>query len=526
MRRSVLCPVLVGRDRELLGLRTALDDAKTGRGGVALVTGEAGVGKSRLVKDLEAVARQDGWTVLSGRGAGGQTQLPFRALIEAFCSAFRASGPPDAPELVPFRRVLGQLVPEWRQEGSVRNDDFLVVLGEAVLRLLRVMTGAGGRCLFLLEDLHWADPDTVAVLEYLADNLDTAPVLCLGTLRSDQPSPALGLASSLSARRVGPVFVLERLGAADTTRMARACLDATSLPDELEAALWNWTEGIPFLVEELLSAWTGSGALSPGASGWLLQASVVPVVPDGFAETVCLRLQDLGTDGQGVLSAAATLGREFDVDLLPTMTGLEAPAVLRVLRGGVGAHLLRCETSPERPAFSFRHALIGKVVLGQLLPPEQLELYRRALSAVEEAHPDLPDEWCERAAGLAEHAGHPGRAARLLLESGLRALDRGALTTAEDALERAATLAGDAPSLAVEIDEALTEVLVSAAKTDRAVEVGTRFLSALPGPTGLAPSRRAAVHLRLARVLLPSGDWAEVSSHLQSARQLAEEGME
>lgn len=525
--RSVLCPVLVGRDHELLGLRAALGDAKAGRGGVALVTGEAGVGKSRLVKDLEAAARQDGWTVLSGRATDGQAQLPFRALTEAFCSVFRTSGPPDAPELVPFRRVLGQVVPEWRQEDSVRNDDFVVVLGEAVSRLLRVIAGAAdGRCLLVLEDLHWADPDTVTVLEYLVDNLDAAPVLCLGTLRIDQRSPALGLASSLSARRACPVFGLERLGAADTTRMARACLDTASLPEELEAALWTWTEGIPFLVEELLSAWMGSGALSSGANGWSLEASVAPVVPAGLDETVRLRLQDLGTDGQGVLSAAAVLGRAFDVDLLPAMTGLDAPTLLRVLRSGVAAQLLRCETSPQRPAFSFRHALTRDAVLGQLLPPERVELYRRALRAVEKAHPGLPGEWCERAAGLAEDAGHPMRAAGLLLESGLRALNVGALITAEATLERGRALAADHPSLVTEIDEVLAEVLALAAKTDRAVEVGVRLLSDLTGPPRLAPSRRAAVHLRLARVLLPSGDWPAVCGHLKGARRLAEEALE
>ena len=198
----MLCPVLVGREREARQLRDALAAAEAGRGGTVLLAGEAGIGKSRLVRETAGDARGRGLAVLSGRAVAGGVPTPFRPFAEALVSAGRAGGLPDSAELDPFRPALGRLVPEWRPPPGTAADESLVVLGEGVLRLLRVLAPDAG-CLLVLEDLRWADRETLALLEYLADNLAAERVLCLGTLRDEPGGGAADLASVRSRTRCG-----------------------------------------------------------------------------------------------------------------------------------------------------------------------------------------------------------------------------------------------------------------------------------------------------------------------------------
>ncbi len=181
---ELLCPVLVGRDQELGVLRSALDRLATGHGTTLVVLGEAGVGKSRLVREAAADAGARRVPVLIGRAVGRDRPNALRPLAEALFSHLRRSGPPQAPELAPFRPILGRLIPEWRLPGEPPGEVSVVVLGEAVLRVLAaVNTGVG--CVLVLEDLHWADADTVEVVEYLADNIADQPILCLISLRDE-----------------------------------------------------------------------------------------------------------------------------------------------------------------------------------------------------------------------------------------------------------------------------------------------------------------------------------------------------
>jgi DNA-binding CsgD family transcriptional regulator/tetratricopeptide (TPR) repeat protein len=509
----------MGRDDELAQLAAGLEAARKSRGSAGFIVGEAGVGKSRLAREVSARAIREGSTVLTGRAVPAASPIPYRPLVEALLSALRVSGPPDLPELMPFRGALGRLVPEWRQEAVPPHDDSVVVLGEGILRLLRVLAGERS-CLVVLEDLHWADPDTLAVVEYLADNLASEPVLCLGTLRTDEPTPGIALARTLRARRVSEVIELHPLGAAEVVRMATACLEGASLPEEVTAALQNWTDGVPFLVEELLAAWVSSGALVREPSGWAVGGRIDPVVPLTFTETVRRRLAVLAAPAHVVLPAAAVLGRRFDWTLLAPVTGLDEQAVVFGLRQGLDAQLLVTDDAPGmRAAFRFRHALTRDAVLSELLLPERMELSRRALRAVENGHPELEGEWCELAAELAELGGEEARAAELLAESGRRALARGALITAEATLKRARRLGVSDAGLAVEIDHILLDVLALAGKADAAFGVGHDLLEKLDGaPAG--EELRPGVHLRLARAAVAANRWPTARDHLDRARAL------
>ncbi len=513
----MLCPVLVGRDEEARQLQAALAAAEAGRGGAVFLVGEAGIGKSRLVRETVRAAGERGLPVLVGRAVAGGVPTPFRPFAEALTSAGRAGRLPASEELDPFRPVLGRLVPQWRPalgtpgEGTP-GEESPVFLGEAVLRLLRALAPQAG-CVLVLEDLHWADQETLALLEYLADNLGAERVLCLGTLRAESPggagAEAAAMASALAARGSAAVLRLGRLDPAAMADMTRACLDAADLPDAVHAFVAERAEGIPFLVEEVLAGLVREGALTERDGRWRVADLAAPGVPATFADAVRRRLDTVSEQSRQVIGAAAVLGRRFDWALLGPVTGLADAAVTAALRDGVGLQLVVA----ERESFRFRHALTHEAVLAGLLPPERAVLAGRALAAVEAAHPGLPGAWCTLAADLAGRAGDAARAGALLLEAGRRDLAVGALASAEHALTRARDVA--APALRTRVDEALTEVFAMSGQVDRAIETGKMLLARL-GP----PSPRAAnLHLGIARAAIAGARWAEAAASIEVARE-------
>ncbi|GAA1031304.1 hypothetical protein GCM10009557_26190 [Virgisporangium ochraceum] len=410
--RQTLCPVLVGRDEEVGVLADALGRAGEGHGGTVFVVGEAGVGKSRLVRELSERARARQLPVLTGRAVPGGVPAALRPLAEAVLGELRGRGELDAPELRPFRPALGRLVPQWLPAGSGPGVESSVVLGEGLLRLLRFLAGGRG-CVLVLEDLHWADPESLAVLEYLTDNLAGERILCLGTVRSEQEGAGRALVANLVDRRAARVVQVAGLGDEAIVRVARACLGAVALPTEVETFLCADADGLPFLVEELLAGLVGAGVLVERNGRW---ATTAPLwegrrVPPTFADAVGRRLDGLSDGACDVLRAAAVFGRRFDWSLLPATTGLGEADVVEALREALGVQLLTAEAD----GFRFRHALTRDAVLGGLLPPERASLARSALSAVEHAHPRLPGEWCELAAELS-----PTRVAALFAGSLLR----------------------------------------------------------------------------------------------------------
>src|SRR5918997_4234296 len=169
---------LVGRGRESATLRGLLDRATAGQGSLVLVSGEPGIGKRSLVADLTGYARTTGAVVLSGRAVAGSG--PYRAVSDALVPLVRAGRVRETPELRPFRGALARILPGWAiPELPETGIDPVLLLGEGVLRLL-LSVPAPVRVL-VLEDLEGADPDTQALLGYVASAVAELPVLLIGT---------------------------------------------------------------------------------------------------------------------------------------------------------------------------------------------------------------------------------------------------------------------------------------------------------------------------------------------------------
>jgi predicted ATPase len=274
--------------------------------------------------------------------------------------------------------ALARLIPDWRTEAVAGPSD-PVIIGEGVLRLLRLLAGPTASVL-VLEDLHWADAETLAVIEYLADHVATEPVLCVLTCRTDEHSLGSEAIQVLLDRRVVEAIRLARLNEADAITMARACLASSEIPSEL-ADLVSRAEGIPFLVEELLASAVAVGALVREGASWRLvglDPSGRKVVPSTFAEGVQRRVAGPGSHAHAVLQAGAIVGRSFDWTLLGPTLGLSDERVVAVLRAAQDRQLIERDRTSAETVFRFRHALTRDAILGELLPHEQAALAARA----------------------------------------------------------------------------------------------------------------------------------------------------
>jgi len=381
--------------------------------------------------------------------------------VEAFLRASRAGVVVGGPEVEPYRQTIETLVSGCLQERDGEADLTPIVVGEALVRLL---SGARGGVVLVLEDLQWADPETLAVVEYLADGLARTPVLCFATVRDCGPSPGRDLVQTIRSRRGARVLALKDLSSSQVRQMAAACLEVDEVPDAV-ADLVAGCGGLPFAIEETLAAAVSSGRLVRSEQGWQVHGGTAAVVPESIAGSIARRLTELGPVAGTVLGSAAAIGREFDWTLLPDTTGESEPAVLDALKSAREVHLVEAAV-PDGAMFRFRHSLTRDAVRSSQLRSDTVIRSARAADAVERAHPGLPVSWCELAAELRQSATEYSRAAALMLEAGYRALGQGALGTAEDALRRAGWLARKAkpvePELTAEIDDGLIRILTLA----------------------------------------------------------------
>ena len=388
--------------------------------------------------------------------------------------------------------ALAAILPLGARRVEGHGDESTVVRGEAVLQLLGRLAEPAG-LVVVLEDLHWADPDTLGVVEYLGDNLSGTHVLCVATARDEPRTSAVDLLDRLASRGAATAVRLGRLERGEVEAMVEACLPgaAAAVVERVARA----SEGIPFLVEELLA--------SPG-------------VPTSLADTVRDRLAELGPQRAAVVQVAAVMGRDFDWRLLAGACVVPQGEVDAALEAGVSSLLL----AVNGEQFRFRHALTREAVVGTLLPPRRAVLAAAALAAIERAHPGLPEPWGDAAADLAVQAGDRARAGVLLLASGRAAFDRGALATAVDSLRRAREATAGDPAASLGAGSLLVEALALAGRVDEALTEGDRLLGVLGGGADSA-TRRVGVHLTVAHAAVAAGRWSLASAHLDDAEQLA-----
>ncbi|SFR22274.1 Predicted ATPase [Lentzea waywayandensis] len=469
-------PVLVGRGEETSALRAAVTRAEHRRGGGMFLVGEPGIGKSRLASEIAGYASRRGFRVLRGRASRA---VPLRALCEAVLSAFRKADAPDEKQLGAYLPVLLRMTPD----APAGVPDPAVVRAEAVLRLL-----TAEKTVLVLEDLHDADGETLAVVDYLLDNLADEPVLLIATLRP-HPDGAQRLADEATARRAAGTVRLTGLTHEEVAELARHCLGEPA-PDDVLAQLVEVSDGVPFVVEELIN-----GDLR--------------AVPPTVAAATLQRVDALGPECVAVLEAAAIFGRTFPLDVVTAVvTSADAP---KLWQDAERAQLVH--------GHQFRHALTADAITGRMTPTARATLARRAARATEALRPSE----LELIAELWEAGGETAKAVGCLVRAGKHAAALGRFGTAVELLERGQALTGD-PDLTADLLDALAAVLplaavvVPADNGARAFALGERLQQALTAAHA-QPERRAAVRLAQARVAAVAGQWERGLDLLATAKE-------
>ena len=427
----------VGRVAERVALAELWGEVCAGSLRLALISGEAGVGKTRLSTHLALTAHGQGATVLYGR-CDEDLGVPYqpwaqalRHLVgEAPLSLLQAHVERHGGEIVRLAPALAERVtdvPAPRQSDP-ETERYLLYAAAAGL-----LEGAAAQepIVLVLDDLHWADGPTLSLLRQVVAAGSSMRMLVIGTYRDSDLSrehPLQALLADLHRERGVQRLRLSGLGNEDILALMEAIAghDLEEGERALAGEIARETAGNPFFAGELLRHLTESGAIVYEDGGrWRLVGDVSDIgLPQSVREVVGRRVERLGPDARTALSAAAVIGREFDLDLLAAVADLEKARLLDLLEEAVRASLLQ-ESSERAGCFTFTHALVQHTLYEDLGRTRRALLHQRVAEAVEEQCGEDPGE---RLGELAAHwaaatvSANPGKALRYAQQAADRAL--------------------------------------------------------------------------------------------------------
>jgi transcriptional regulator with AAA-type ATPase domain/tetratricopeptide (TPR) repeat protein len=438
----------VGRARELDVLQGALASTRQGRGQVVSIVGEPGVGKSRLLYEFTRSARMSDCRLLEAGAATSGRAAPYQAVIQMLRAHFQIHDRDDprdvrekvtaqvlaldaalAPVLPPLLALLDVPPddPAWQALDPPQLRDRTLqaikrlILGESQTRPVIVV----------VEDLHWTDPQTEAVLDGLVGSLPTAQVLLLVSHRPEY-RPGWATRTYYTQLRLDPLppdYASELLDG--------LLGDHLSLKP-LKAALIARTDGNPFFLEELVRSLREAGGLAGERGAERLESATPSIeVPPTVEAVLAARLSRLPPAPKRLLQVAAVVGKDVPLTILRVIADLGDPALRGALMPLQAAELLYEASATPDPGYTFKHALTHEVAYESVLPPERRAIHAQIVDAIERLYPDRLIEHVETLAYHAVQGEVRPKAVSYLHQAGAKALARSANREAAAFLEQA-----------------------------------------------------------------------------------------
>ncbi|MFD0273384.1 AAA family ATPase [Kitasatospora sp. NPDC127111] len=431
MQQTSVSPVFVGRGSEITELTDALRRAGSGSPQTVLIGGEAGVGKTRLLEEFLARAGSGGGvaTTIGGCLEVGAEGLPYAPLVTALRRLHRGLGSELEVAAAGMEGHLARLLPDFGEADGEPNDEYgRARLFEHTARLFERL-GADRTLVLAVEDLHWSDRSTRELFAYLVRTLHRARVLLVATYRTDdlhRRHPLRPFLAELERLRTVQRMELERFGPGEVAAQLAGILGTADPDRQLVDRIHRRSEGNPFFVEELATAF------QDGCSAGLT---------DSLRDILLVRVEALDEETQRVLRIAAEGGSYVEHALLAAVLDDEEE-LIESLRTAVGANILRPDTDGD--GYRFRHALVREAVSDDLLPGERHRINRRFATALEQ-QPHLvgSDVRPARLANYWYHAHDPARALPSALDAARAARRRNAFAEQLRMLERALELWDD-----------------------------------------------------------------------------------
>ncbi|NUN49259.1 MAG: AAA family ATPase, partial [Candidatus Brocadiae bacterium] len=526
----------VGRQEELTRLQKVLEEAGAGHGGVALITGEAGVGKTRFVEEFCARALLFGVTFLKGRAdrRAGVFYRPFIEMIEGYNGRLgQYDTETEAAVFSDIGRVLSRLVPrllerktiaEMPEPPALEPRENKVRLFDAVTRLLLRLAQQDTLVLFF-DDFQHVDELSLELFQYLGRNARGARLVLIAAVRGEDISQTGSRVHPVEAalallRREGiqtETIALRRLTESETSRMARGLSGQVELSTEFLGKLWGRTAGVPYFVEELMRWLRDQGAIETGQIPEDMPATVEAVLRE--------RLEGIPEGVLGTLRAAAVCGEEFEFEVLLRATGEPEGQLLDAVDLA-----LRMKVLKERPGerYAFVHPLLRMMLYSKLLPRKRRLMHQAIARALEESGAAL-DTGREAAEALAYHwtgAGEREKALVYQIQAGQKAKAAYANEAARQHLEAAARVLEDKGDLASRVKlfdvlESLCSLASIAGSSETSEKLAQRMVFVA---TDLGDNERKALALKeLGLAEQTAGKYAASQAHLLEARDTAAE---
>lgn len=395
IRPAMITPHMVGRTSQLAALHLLVEQTKRGEGHLVLISGEAGVGKSRLVAEVKTSTMSQGFLLLQGNCFPTDPAYPYAPLLDLLRSLFASH--PAAPLATDLERLARDLFPLLPELVPQQTAPLLPLKPEqekrrlfAVLANFFLHLSASSPLLLIIEDVHWSDSTSLDFLHSIARRTVSQPILLLITYRPDIIRPELSSwLAQLNRERLSQEIQLAPLSRNDVDTMLSALFDQRQtafdmrrfLHGELLDTLYTLTEGNPFFVEETLSAMIAAGDIFYVQGYWNRKSQHAARIPHSVQDAVQQRTQHLGEAARQVLTLAAVAGRHFDFALLQQLTRYNEEQLLLIMKELMAAQLV-VEVSTEQ--FAFRHALTRRAIYTQLLARERIIVHRTIAETIEQ----------------------------------------------------------------------------------------------------------------------------------------------
>jgi predicted ATPase/DNA-binding winged helix-turn-helix (wHTH) protein len=484
----------VGREDERAAARGALAEATSGRGRIFLISGEAGIGKTRLCREISLEAEKNGLAVLVGHCSEQEAvpYLPFVEILERWVDRWespdelrRAMGE-DGPELARLLPKLRRIIPDLPPPMDLAGEQARRQLFNSFSNFI-AWRSKEQPTILVLEDLHWADDSTLALISHLSQRHSDLPLLMIGTFRESEIDLSPSLSRTLEGLirgRLATQLRLEGLPSAEVAQMLHG-LSGQAPPAAIVSEILGETGGNPFFVEELFQHLTEENRLYDDAGQFRPELKIGELeVPRNVRLVVSRRLGRLGEATRKVLAVAAVIGRSFTFELLEAASGAKADALLDCMDEAQRAGLIRSSAQYPEARFEFSHEMIRQTILTHLLVARLQRLHVEVAGTIERIYSSTPeDHYAELAHHYAQTA-NSWKAVTYLHLAGQQAAGRSAHAEAISLLRSSLELLRSLPETAerdkqeLATQTALGTILIGT-KGDGAPEVKTALSRAL-----------------------------------------------
>jgi tetratricopeptide (TPR) repeat protein/ribosomal protein L40E len=406
--------VFVGREQELKQLQSAFDGAISGQGALMMVTGEPGIGKTALCEQLSTyVTLRGGRTLVGHCYEAGSLSLPYLAFVEALRSYVLSRDPKDLREelgsgAADVARIISEIRERLKIKLRTQKDP-----EEERYRLLQgvseFLSNAANvqPMLVVLEDLHDADKGTLEMLTHVSRNLAGARLLIVGTYRDVEVDRSHPLSAALAElRRVSTYgrVLLRGLNADEVGRMLEG-ITRESVPWGLAEAVHRQTEGNPLFVQEVIRYLAEEGLIARKEGQWrpTKDTPLEMSIPEGLRDVIGKRLSLLTPECNQLLSVASIIGREFALETLKAVAGMNEDVLVNALKEAVRLSVLEERSQKAVVRYRFTHAFFRQTLYEEMIAPQRLKLHRQVAGSLETLYASRLEE---HATELAEHFSH------------------------------------------------------------------------------------------------------------------------